>query len=159
MARQRRSEPGVLRGRRRPGLGRLALALSLLLIAGTGCDAGGSTGPLPPVENSGTSDAETPAGRLAGTWRATTLIEVPGDVQAWVTTWVFQPDGACLQTSEVRSVVDTVPRVTERRCSFTADGAVITIAYAGGPSVPLNYTVVSSEQLILDGLEYERLAS
>ena len=134
----------------------MALAVSLLLIA---CGGGGPTGPLPPSENSGISDSETPAGRLAGTWRTTVLIEVPGDIQAWVTTWEFDRDGACLHTSEVRSVVDTVPRVTERRCSFTADGTVITIAYTDGPTLPLNYTLVSFDQLTLDGLEYERVAS
>ena len=134
----------------------MALAVSLLLIA---CRGGGPTGPLPPSDDSGISDSETPAGRLAGTWRATALVDVPGDVQAWVTTWEFDRDGACLHTSEVRSVVDTVPRVTERRCSFTADGTVITIAYTGGPTLPLNYTLVSADELILDGLTYGRVAS
>ena len=157
MARQRWSQSGVRRRRRGAGLGRVAVALSLLLIAATGCGGGGPTGPLPPSGNSGFSDTETPAGRIAGTWRATVLIEVPADIQAWVTTWNFDPDGACLQTSEVRSVVDTLPRVTERRCSFTADGSVITIAYSGGPALPLNYTVASPERLILDGLEYQRV--
>ena len=76
---------------------------------------------------------------LGGAWHHARWSYLPPDDLAWV--------------------VDTVPRVTERRCSFTADGAVITIAYAGGPSVPLNYTLVSFDQLILDGLEYERLAS
>ncbi|HEX6669632.1 MAG TPA: hypothetical protein VF061_08750, partial [Gemmatimonadales bacterium] len=144
---------------RLPRLGRLAVALSLLLIASAGCGESGATGPQRPGENTGTNDSVTPADRLAGTWRATVLIEVPGDVQAWITTWEFDSDGTCLQIAEVRSVVESTPRVTERPCTFTADGFEIAITYTGGSTLTFNYAfpLFSSDRLILDGLEYERV--
>ena len=158
MAGQRRGEPGVHRGRRLPCLGRLVLALSLLLSA-AGCGNGGPAGPQRPVDDSGSTDGETAAGRLAGTWRTTLIVEVPGDIQTWITTWRFDREGGCLQTQEVRSVVEGVPRITERTCAFTADGFEITIAYDGGATLVFDYTfsLFSSDVLILDGLEYERI--
>lgn len=142
-------------------LDRLALGLSLLLIAAAGCDGGGVTGPQRPQDTSGTSDGATPAGRLAGAWRTTVVVQVPADIQTWITIWQFDADGTCLQTQEVRSVVEGVPRVTERPCTFTADGAAITIAYAGGATLVLDYafSLLSPDLLILDGFEYQRVAA
>lgn len=111
------------------------------------------------MDDSGSTDGETAAGRLAGTWRTTLIVEVPGDIQTWITTWRFDREGGCLQTQEVRSVVEGVPRITERTCAFTADGFEITIAYDGGATLVFDYTfsLFSSDVLILDGLEYERI--
>src|SRR5687768_7451815 len=127
MAGQRRGEPGFLgRGRLRR-LGGVALALPMLLGALAGCGEGHPAGPQRPGDDSGSGEGGTAAEQLAGSWETTVIVEVPGDIQTWITTWQFDPDGACLQIQEVRSVVEGIPRITERPCTFTADGFEITI--------------------------------
>jgi hypothetical protein len=158
MAGQRRREPRGHRSRCRSRLGRLALALPLLLI-GAGCGDPAPTEPRRPLDDTGTSGGDTPVGRLVGSWRATLIVEVPGDVQTWTTTWRFDPDGACLHTQEVRSAAEGVRRITERPCSFVADDFEITISYTGGATLVLDYAFPSSSSdvLTLDGFEYERV--
>jgi hypothetical protein len=100
------------------------------------------------------------AGTLVGTWRTTLVIEVPGDIQTWTTTWRFADDGTCHQTQETESVVEGVPRTTERSCSFTINGDDLTVSFNGGGVLTLAFSFAgfSPDRLVLDGFEYQRLA-
>lgn len=157
MAGQRRGEPGLLGGRSRPRLGRLALALSLLLTAA--CGDGGPTG-TGRQHGGGTTGAPTGAELLVGTWRTTAVVEVPGDIQTWTTTWRFGEDGGCDQIVESESLVEGIPRVTERACTWVAGDFEVTVTFIGGGALELAYGFAdfSPDRLVLDGFEYERLA-
>ena len=141
-------------------MGGLGLALSLCLMLLPACGDGGPTGTDRPGGNGGTSASDGPTERLAGTWRIVVVVEVPADIQTWITTWRFDPDGRCLQTVETRSVVEGFPRVTERPCTFVARDFDVTIAFINGATLVFEYSFAdfSPDRLILDGLEYERLA-
>jgi hypothetical protein len=124
------------------------------------CGDGGPGGLDRPDGNGGVSGGDGPTERLVGTWRTVAVVEVPGDIQTWTTTWRFEPDGACLQTVETESLAEGFPRVTERTCTFVAGDFEVTIAFAGGGTVEFEYSFAdfSPDRLILDGFEYERLA-
>jgi hypothetical protein len=124
------------------------------------CGDGGPTGTDRPGGNSGVSGGDGAAERLIGTWRTVVLVEVPGDIQAWATTWRFEPDGRCLQRVETRSVAEGFPRLSERICTFVAGDLDVTISFTGGGTLVLEYSFAdfSPDRLILDGFEYERLA-
>ena len=160
MAGQRRSEPGVFRGRGLSRLGRLALALFLSLSAAAGCGDGGPTGTSRPIDNGGTGGPPTGAELLVGTWRTVVVIEVPGDLQTWTTTWRFDEDGGCHYRVEVESAVEGVPRQTERECTYLAGDFEVTVSFVGGGALELEYGFAdfSRDRLVLDGFEYERLA-
>ena len=125
-----------------------------------GCDAGGPSGIDRPDGNRGVSGGEAPAERLVGTWRTVVLVEVPGDIQSWATTWRFEPDGACLQRVETFSQAEGFPRITERPCTFVAGDFEVTVAFTGGGTLEFEYAFAdfSPDRLVLNGFEYERLA-
>ena len=160
MAGQRRSEPGGRRERGPRCLGGLGLALSLFLMLLPACGEGGPTGTDRPSGNGGVSGGDRAADRLIGTWRTIVLVEVPGDIQAWATTWRFEPDGRCLQRMETRSEAEGFLRTTERLCTFVAGDFEVTVHFTGGGTLVFEYSFAdfSSDRLILDGFEYERLA-
>jgi hypothetical protein len=160
MAGQRWSEPDRQRRRGHGGLGGLGLALSLFVMLLPACSDGGPTGTDRPDGNGATSGADGPTERLAGTWRNVVVIEVPGDIQTWTTTWRFEPDGGCLQTVETESLAEGFPRVTERPCSFVARDFDVAIAFTGGGTLVFAYSFAdfNPDRLILDGFEYVRLA-
>jgi hypothetical protein len=139
------------------GLGRV-LSLFLMLLAA--CGEGGPTGTDRPDGNGGVSGGDGAAELLVGTWRTVVVVEVPGDIQTWTTTWRFEPDGSCLRILETESLAEGFPRVTERPCSFVASGFEVTIAFTGGGRLVFQYSFAdfSPDRLILDGFEYERLA-
>jgi hypothetical protein len=95
-----------------------------------------------------------------GTWRTEAVVEVPGDLQRWTTTWRFDEDGECLQTVETLSLVEGFPRVTERPCSYSVGDFEVTIAFDEGATLELDYRFAdfSPDRLVLDDFEYERLA-
>jgi hypothetical protein len=136
----------------------VALAVWLTL-AGAACDSE-PTGTQRPQDNSGIGSGSTPTQQLVGTWRTVVVVEAPGDVQTWTTTWRFEPDSSCLQTVAIESLAEGFPRVTERPCTFTAGDFEITIAFLGGGTLVFQYSFAgfSPDRLILDGFEYQRLA-
>jgi hypothetical protein len=95
-----------------------------------------------------------------GTWRTTVVIEVPGDLQTWTTTWRFDQDGTCHQTQETESLVEGFPRITERDCTFTTGAAEVTVSFIGGGVLTLDFSFAgfSPDRLVLDGFEYQRIA-
>jgi hypothetical protein len=136
----------------------VALAV-LLSLAGAACDSD-PTGSQRPRDNSGTGSGNTPTQQLVGTWRTVVVVEVPGDVQTWTTTWRFDADNSCLQTVAIESLAEGFPRVTERPCTFTAGDFEVTIAFVGGGTLVFEYSFAdfSPDRLVLDGFEYQRLA-
>jgi hypothetical protein len=159
MAGQRRGEPHRQRGRGPGRLGRLALVLALVLTLGA-CGAGGPTGTDRPRDDDGISGGGSAAERLVGTWQVVLVVEVPGDIQTWTTTWRFDADGDCRFTRETESLAEGFPRVTERDCTYAIDGAELVISFADGGSLTSEFSFAgfSPDRLIFDGFEYRRLA-
>jgi hypothetical protein len=124
------------------------------------CGEGGPTETERPNGNSGTSGGDGSTGPLVGTWRTVVVVDVPGDLQTWTTTWRFEAGGDCLQTVETESLAEGFPRVTERPCTFVAGDFEVTIAFTGAGTLVFEYAFAgfSRDRLILDGFEYERLA-
>jgi hypothetical protein len=135
------------------------VALALLLILPAACDSDPTANQRPP-DNSGIGSGGDVTQRLVGTWRTVVVVEVPGDVQTWTTTWRFDSDSNCLQTVKIESLAEGVPRVTERTCTFTAGDFEITIAFTSGGTLEFEYSFAdfSPDRLILDGFEYQRVA-
>jgi hypothetical protein len=131
----------------------------LLILPAAACDSE-PTGTQRPLDHSGIGSGDTPTQQLVGTWRTVVVVQVPGDVQTWTTTWRFGADNSCLQTVAIESLAEGFPRVTERPCTFTAGDFEITIAFVGGGTLVFEYAFAdfSPDRLILDGFEYQRLA-
>ncbi len=103
------------------------------------------TGPVPGQNPGGGTSRSGGSSTLVGTWRIQLVVQVPGNVQTWTTTWRFDADGTCHQTMVTESSAEGVPHARERDCTFTVNGE---FSFAG----------FSSNRLVLDGFEYERLA-
>jgi len=120
-------------------------------------------GPLEPGgdDDQGSGGGNTSAAALVGTWRNVTVIEVPGDIQTWTTTWRFDGDGVCRQSVETESLAEGFPRVTERACQFTVASDEVTIGFVGGGTVTFDFFFAGfdPDRLVLDGFEYDRLVA
>ena len=160
MAGQRRGEPGGHGRRRSPGARGLGLLLTLVLVAGCSGDPEGNAPFDPGGGDQGSGSGGVTAAALVGTWRNVTVVEVPGDIQTWTTTWRFDGDGICGQTIETVSLAEGTPRLTERACEFTVASDQVTIAYSGGGTATFGFffAAFSPDRLVLDGFEYERLS-
>jgi hypothetical protein len=123
------------------------------------CGEGGPTG-TDRLRDGGTSSGDGPAEFLVGTWRTVAVVEVPGDLQTWTTTWRFDADGTCLLTTETESLAEDVPRVTERPCTYTVGDTEVLVAFLGGGTLELEFEFAdfSPDRLVLEGFEYERLS-
>jgi hypothetical protein len=141
------------------GSGRLAAVALAVLLSLAACDSD-PTGSQRPQDNSGIGSGNTPTQQLVGTWRTVVVVEVPGDVQTWTTTWRFDADNSCLQTVAIESLAEGIPRVTQRPCTFTAGDFEVTIAFVGGGTLVFEYSFAgfSPDRLVLDGFEYQRIA-
>jgi hypothetical protein len=94
-----------------------------------------------------------------GTWQTVVVIQVPGDLQTWTTTWRFESDGNCRQTVVSESLAEGFPRTTERTCTFAITGSSIVIGYVGGGELTFEFSFAgfSPDRLVLDGFEYQRI--
>jgi hypothetical protein len=160
MAGQRWSEPGrdgARRDSRGRGLAGLALTLTLLGACGGDSFAPSSnlpaTGPGPGVSNGAGDNAS-----LFGAWLNVVVIQVPGDLQTWTTTWQFDAAGTCRQTVEIESLAEGFPRITERACTFVVTGGDVAISFVGGGTLifAFSFAGFSPDRLVLDGFEYQR---
>jgi hypothetical protein len=161
MAQQRRGEPRGDRGVRSLGRAPLGLALSLLLSLACGDPTGPVSGTtLPEGGNAGSSGSSSPSASLVGTWRTVVVVEVPGDLQRWTTTWRFDVEGTCHQTIETESLAEGFPRTTERDCTFATNGSDVTITVNGGGQLTFRFSFAdfSPDRLVLDGFEYQRIS-
>jgi len=109
---------------------------------------------------SGTSTGGGGSASLAGVWRSVVVIQVPGDLQTWTTTWRFDADGTCRQTVVTESLAEGFPRTTERACTFVVSGSDVIVSYVGGGTLTFAFSFAgfSPDRLILDGFEYQRQA-
>lgn len=137
------------------GLG-LPAALALTVAACSGDPTGPSA--EPPVNGGGTSTGGGGEALLVGVWQTTVVIEVPGDLQTWVTTWQFDSAGTCRQTVVTTSLAEGFPRTTERSCTWRVSNAKVAISYVGGGTVEFafSFAALSPDRLVLDGFEYQR---
>ena len=160
MGEQRCREPRRHVPGRRRGCGRLELLGAIALLALAGC----SGDPLEPRtdqpggNHTGTSGG-SPSTTIVGTWQTVVVIQVPGDLQTWTTTWRFESAGSCRQTVVSQSLAEGFPRTTERTCTYRISGSSILIAYIGGGELTLEFSFAgfSPDRLILDGFEYQRV--
>ena len=108
----------------------------------------------------GTSGGGGGAASLVGLWRSVVVIEVPGDLQTWTTTWRFDADGGCRQTVITESLAEGFPRTTERACSWATNGGQVAISFVGGGTLTFDFSFAgfSPDRLVLDGFEYQRQA-
>jgi hypothetical protein len=149
---------GCRRGGRLRGLGR-ALSLTLVIAACSG-EADGPDPLHPGGDRPGTSGSGVLDGGLVGSWRNVTVVQVPGDLQTWITVWRFESDGGCRQTVETESLAEGFPRVTERSCTYLTAAGSLTISYLGSGTSTFDYSFAgfSPNRLILDGFEYQRIS-
>ena len=117
----------------------------------TGRPSGGSG----PTSGGGSGGSAT----LVGSWRSVTVIEVPGDLQTWTTTWRFDAEGTCRQTVITESLAEGFPRTTERSCTWTVNDGQVIISFVGGGTLAFDFSFagLSPDRLVLDGFEYQRL--
>ncbi len=130
------------------------------LAACSGDPAGPPTG-LPDGGNgAGADGGPVRSAALVGDWRAIVVIEVPGDLQTWTTTWHFAAAGDCHQTVVTESLAEGFPRTTERACRWSTNGGQVTIAFTGAGTLTFafSFAALDPDRLVLDGSEYQRLA-
>lgn len=126
---------------------------------GAGCapEGAGPTGPATSTTPEGTSASGNTA--LIGEWQAVTLIGADSDVVSTTTLWRFNGDGSCRKTVTTVSAAEGIPRVSAADCTFTAGPASVTVSFAG--QAPATFTVlltgVTPDQMVLDGLAYQRV--
>jgi hypothetical protein len=158
MAGQRWSESrrDLARGAaRRAGLFLLTPALAVLIA----CTE--NTGPNRPGSGFGqgiSQDATSPAASLVGTWQAVTTVQVPGDLQTSTTTWVFDASGVCRETAVTVSVAEGTTRTTDVTCTWTSTDTAVTVTFSSGGTLIMPFSLVSSDILLLDGFQYQRVA-
>ncbi|MEO7474671.1 MAG: hypothetical protein ABIY46_04995 [Gemmatimonadales bacterium] len=114
---------------------------------------GGGFGP-------GSSGGSGTAASLLGVWQTVAIVEVPGDLQTWTTTWRFDADRTCRQTIVTESLAEGFPRTNERVCTWTVNGARVAISFVGAGTLTLDFSFagLSPDRLVLDGFEYQRLS-
>ena len=133
----------------------------ILLLAA--CDAdptGPRMGQAGGGNGSGASGGGDGGSALVGAWQAVVVIEVPGDLQTWTTTWRFDAAGTCRQTVVTESLAEGFPRTTERACAWTSGTGEVAISFVGGGTVTFDssFAGLDPDRLVLDGFEYQRLA-
>ena len=108
----------------------------------------------------GTSSGGGAEASLVGVWRSVVVIQVPGDLQTWTTTWRFDAAGTCHQTVITESLAEGFPRTTERACTWTASDRSVAISFVGGGTLTFDFSFAgfSPDRLVLDGFEYQRQA-
>jgi hypothetical protein len=134
-------------------------ALTLLTLAGCSGDPLAPRPDEPGGNQSGTSGGGATAS-IVGGWQTVVVIQVPGDVQTWTTTWRFDSEGTCRQTVVTESLAEGFPRTTDRTCTYTISGPTITISYTGGGELTFEFSFAafSPDRLVLDGFEYQRIS-
>jgi hypothetical protein len=97
---------------------------------------------------------------LVGVWRTVVVVQVPGDMQTWTTTWEFDVQGTCRETRVTESLAEGFSRTTDVACTWaiTGNGDHITVTFADGGTLVMAFSFagLSPDRLVLDGFEYQR---
>jgi len=97
---------------------------------------------------------------VVGTWRADLLVTIDGDLQRWTTTWRFGADRGCDFKRVTLSLVEGIPRTVERSCTYLDQGTALEVKYTdatASSTLPYEIPPFSTDQLILEGVEYDRI--
>ncbi len=139
--------------------------MALLLGALSGCageprDLVLATGPSRQPGTGGTGGPGASASSpVVGAWEAVLLLEASGDAQTWTTVWRFARDGSCRFTRTTLSLLEGVPRVEDRRCTWRLSGPEILVTWTAGGAraLPYQFAGLSPNRLVLEGIEYRRI--
>jgi hypothetical protein len=145
----------------------VAVAASLIVACSPEPTEPAAPGPTPPTSGgSAPSPSQPPPttapSPLIGTWRGVITAFAP-TIQT--VTWRFSDDGTCVQTFVTITGGDGMSGGTQftsdRPCTWTANGAQVTVNFAGGagPVVStLPYSFPSADVLRLGADEFDRVA-
>jgi hypothetical protein len=133
--------------------------LAALILAGCSGDPTGPRTDGPGSFGSGTSTSGGGEASLVGVWQNVSVIQLPGDIQTWTTTWQFDEAGTCRQTVVTESLAEGFPRTTERTCTWTVNGSDVAISFTGAGTLTCEFSFAdfSPDRLVLDGFEYQRI--
>ena len=100
------------------------------------------------------SFGSTLAASLIGTWQAVVQVPDSGTMQTVTTTWKFAADSSCRETRVTESVTEDIP------CTWTSTDSVIMVTLSDGGTLVMEFAfdALSPDQLILDGVTYQRQA-
>jgi hypothetical protein len=131
----------------------------MLVLSGCGSDALGVKADRPDGGfGTGIIGGGNDASSLVGVWRAVVVVQVPGDIQTWTTTWQFDADGTCRQTVVTESVATGFPVTTDRVCTWTTNDGQVAISFVGAGALAFAFSLPAADRLVLDGFEYQREA-
>ena len=109
------------------------------------------------IGGGGTAEAGS---AIVGEWQRFEIAEFEQDLITTTIRWRFEPGGFCRRTITTFSAVEGFPRTTQRDCGYDVGPLEITITFdTGDASVfPLSFPGFDPDRMLLDGLEYRRVA-
>lgn len=136
-------------------LQRVNLALLLLLSA---CNSEGSLFAPDRMTGQGGGASNSPA--VLGEWEVILLVSVEGDLQTWTTNWLFRAGQTCRFQQTTKSLVEGVPRVELRACTWRTGNGRLTVTFTDtGEVLPMEFefAALDPDRLVLDNIEYHRV--
>lgn len=130
---------------------------ALLLVLGA-CNSEGSL--VAPDHTPGLGGGNTSTPLVIGQWETVIVISADGDLQNWTTNWIFRADLSCRFQQTVLSMVEGVPRIELRPCTWSTANGILTVTYTdNGEVLPMTYEFAGLDpnRLVLDDIEYRRV--
>ncbi len=135
------------------------VALAILTVSG--CTAGSRTPTSLGDDRPGVIGRSGGQHPVVGQWKNIWVVVLTTDVQTWTTVWTFGADGTCHLEKTFRSIAFVTPETTDRDCRFGIEQNDLVITYDDNGTIqrlPFSFAASSRDRLVLEGLEYERLA-
>lgn len=140
--------------------------LSAGLIGALACSApdatapGRDTGSNPFGPGISGGNGTTAESALLGEWERFDVFDAGDDIVTQTTQWRFAADGLCRRTLSTFSAAEGIVRTETRDCTYAvANGAILlTLSGSATQSFSLSFAGFDPNRLVLDGLEYHRLA-
>ena len=130
---------------------------ALLLVLGA-CNSEGSL--FAPDRPPGQSGGGTTSPAVIGEWETVIIISADGDIQNWTTNWIFRSDLTCRFLQTIESVLEDVPRVELRPCTWSTANGILTVTYTDNGEVlnmSYDFAGLDPNRLVLDDIEYRRV--
>ena len=130
---------------------------ALLLIFGACNTEGNLFAPDRPSGQSG-GGSTTPA--VIGEWETVIIVTVDTDIQNWTTNWIFRSDLSCRFLQTIESVIEDIPRVDLRPCTWSTANGIITVTFGDNGEVlnmSYDFAGLDPNRLVLDDIEYRRI--